>query len=51
MTANKEILYWQSQDEWWTLDETTRTFTLKEDAPERVRKSFEMWEERRANYL
>ena len=43
MTANKEMRYWQTQEEWYVHDEATNTFTLKEGAPERVKNSYQMW--------
>ena len=43
MTGNKEMLYWHSQEEWYVYDEESDTYSIKNDAPERVKKSFDMW--------
>ena len=43
MTANKEILYWRINKDWYTYDESTGTFSIKDDAPQRAKDSFELW--------
>jgi hypothetical protein len=42
MTSNREILYWRSNEEWYTINEETGEFTLTEAATERARASFEL---------
>ena len=49
VSVSKEILerlYWFDFPEWYTSEKINgeTIFTLKPDAPERVRKSFEAWE-------
>ncbi|MBP9997273.1 MAG: hypothetical protein KBT19_08450 [Lachnospiraceae bacterium] len=36
--------WWGFENVWWTLNEQTGEFEFKEDTPERVKKSFELWE-------
>ena len=43
MTGDKERFYWQSNDDWFDYDEITEKVTLKDDAPERAKKSYEYW--------
>lgn len=43
MTANKEILYWRTNEDWYIYDESTGTFSIKDDAPQRAKDSFELW--------
>ena len=45
MTANKEILYWQSDSSWYDFDQDSLTYTLTEHATDRAKASFAMWEE------
>ena len=42
MTANKEILYWRSDESWYEYDEDKKEYTLTSLAPERAIKSFEL---------
>lgn len=42
MTANKESVYWKTNKEWYRINEAG-DFELTEDAPERARKSFELF--------
>lgn len=44
MTKNKELFYWQSHVEWYTCDNQGNV-TLDDNAPERAKKSFEMWKQ------
>lgn len=44
MTGNTEILYWRSNEEWYEADPTDEyIFRVKNNAPERAKKSFELW--------
>lgn len=44
MTGNTEILYWRSNEEWYEDDPTDEyIFRVKNNAPERAKKSFELW--------
>ena len=42
MTSNKESLYWKSNKEWYVINEDGE-FELTELAPERAKKSFELY--------
>jgi hypothetical protein len=42
MTANKESLYWKSNEEWYRVNDDGE-FELTELAPERAKKSFELY--------
>jgi hypothetical protein len=43
ISGNKELLYWYHQEQWYEYDAATDRYSVKSDAPERVKKSFEMW--------
>lgn len=44
MTGNTEILYWRSNEDWYEDDPTDEyIFRVKSNAPERAKKSFELW--------
>lgn len=43
MTKNKELFYWMDNPNWYTCDEDGENVKLKDNVPERVRKSYEMW--------
>lgn len=43
MSANKEILYWKQNKDWYRINKEKDEFELTDKAPERARKSFEMW--------
>lgn len=44
MTRNTELLYWSINEDWYEEDPTHKhIFRVKEDAPERAKKSYEMW--------
>ena len=45
MNRNSEVMYWQSNKDWYEIDDEKDTFVIREDAPERAKKSFEMWKE------
>jgi len=51
MTANKEIIYWQSDEEWYTYDEELSKYLLTDKAPERAIKSFEAYREKKKDCL
>lgn len=38
-----DLLYWQSNDEWWTIDEKTNQFVLTEKSTEEAKVSFEKY--------
>jgi len=42
MTANKEMMYWKTNPEWYRTNPKTGKRELTEKAPERARKSFEL---------
>ena len=44
-----ELIYWHKFPEYYTWEwvDGEQVFTLKPDAPERVRKSFEAWEKQK----
>lgn len=42
MTTDKESLYWHTKPEWWFINKDGE-YELTENAPERARKSFEIW--------
>lgn len=44
-TVNTELLYWQSNDEWYKINYEKDCFELTDKAPERARKSFDMYKE------
>lgn len=46
MTGNKESLYWKSNTEWYRVNKEKDCYELTEKAPERARKSFELYQER-----
>ena len=43
MTKNKELFYWMDNPDLYTCDEDGENVKLKDNVPERVRKSYEMW--------
>ncbi len=43
MTADKEIMYWSLNDEWYYFDEETGEIKLTDKAPQRAIESFEKW--------
>ena len=50
MTKNKELSYWMDNPDWYTCDEYGENVKLKDNVPERVRKSYEMWKDREEYY-
>ena len=50
MTKNKELFYWMDNPDWYTCDEDGENVKLKDNVPERVRKSYEMWKDREEYY-
>lgn len=44
-----ELLYWVKFPEWYTKEmiDGEEKITLKPDAPDKIRKSFEMWEKQK----
>ena len=50
MTKNKELFYWMDNPDWYTCDEDGENVKLKDNVPERVRKSYEMWKTREEYY-
>jgi len=51
MTANKEILYWYTNEEWYNHEDGTDVYELTDKAPDRAKRSFEMWKERKKKHL
>lgn len=45
MTANREFMYWRTNEAWFTINEEKDCFELTEQAPERARRSFELYKE------
>lgn len=43
MTANREIMYWHSNKDWYYLDEKADEIKLTDKAPQRAIESFEKW--------
>lgn len=43
MSANRELLYWQSNKEWYKVNREKDCFELTDKATERARRSFEMF--------
>ncbi len=43
MTANKELMYWHSNKEWWFYNKKTQKIELTEKAPQRAIESFKKW--------
>ena len=50
MTKNKELFYWMDNPDLYTCDEDGENVKLKDNVPERVRKSYEMWKTREEYY-
>ena len=45
MTADREVMYWQRNSEWYKINEEKECFELTDKATERAIKSFEMYKE------
>ena len=44
MTTNTELMYWRSNPDWYEPDESKQfIYKVKDNAPERAKKSYEMW--------
>ena len=43
MKVNKEILFWQTNKEWYHINKELDRFEINEDAPEEAKISFEKW--------
>ena len=41
-----ENVYWMVDKNWFTLSEDKEKFIIKDDAPERAKKSFAMWKKK-----
>lgn len=50
MTKNKELFYWMDNPDWYICDEDGENVKLKDNVPERVIKSYEMWKAREEYY-
>ena len=50
MTVNKESMYWNNHKEYMNYDPETERYSVKPNAPERVKKSFEMWKEKNPDH-
>lgn len=44
MTAKKEFMYWRTNKEWYRINSEKDCFELTDKAPERARKSFELYQ-------
>ncbi|MCF0260609.1 MAG: hypothetical protein HUJ54_12195 [Erysipelotrichaceae bacterium] len=51
MTKDTEFLYWKSNDNWYDFDEKAGEFYLTVQAPERAKRSFELWKDRYADEI
>lgn len=47
MTANKESVYWKSNKEWYRINAEGK-YELTEKAPERAKKSFELFKSKKS---
>ena len=45
MSANTELMYWKKDKSWYIINKEKDIYELTDKAPERARKSFEMWKE------
>lgn len=45
MTANRELMYWHSNKDWYILNHTTHKYELTEKAPQRALENFKKWYE------
>ena len=43
MTADRETIFWRSNPEWFFFDEEKDEFVLTDKAPERARRSFDLF--------
>lgn len=43
MNADREPMYWMSNKDWYRINKEKDEFELTDKAPERARRSFEMW--------
>jgi len=43
MSANKESVYWKQNKDWYSESDDGKEFIIKDDAPDRAKKSFELW--------
>ena len=43
MTANQEPMYWRKNKDWYRINPEKDCFELTDKAPERARKSFDMY--------
>lgn len=46
MNADTEVMYWSTNEEWYTINKEKDCFELTNKAPERAIKSFELYKER-----
>ena len=47
VNADKESTYWASNPAWYRINKETDEFELTDKAPDRARRSFEMWKANR----
>lgn len=45
MTANQEPMFWRTNKEWYKINRKKDCFELTDKAPERAKKSFELYKE------
>ena len=45
MTANKELIYWRTNSDWYRFNHEKDCFELTDKATERAKKSFELYKE------
>jgi len=49
MAKLSERLYWRTNKSWYGFDPSVNDFYLTDDAPERAKKSFELWQNERSD--
>ena len=47
ISFNTEALFWMTNQDWFYIDEETRRFVMKDDAPAKAKISFEVWSGKR----
>lgn len=45
MISNSEIMYWHRNEEYFHYDREKKEFVIHEDAPQRVKDSFKLWQD------
>ncbi len=45
MNDEVDVLYWQKNKEWYIMDDENDIFVIRDDAPDKAKKSLEVWKE------